>query len=77
MSWTKTRYCACDKCRFHATSEPGWEKCPVPVNSPEYKNGRWLWIKNILSGNLDLERADEDYVSRQRKTTVYEDVASL
>ncbi len=79
MGWAKTRYCACDMCRFHSTDEPGWDKCPVPVSSPEYSKGRWLWIKTYVSGDraVDLEAADEAYLDHQRKSMVYEDVKQM
>lgn len=74
MGWVKTRYCACDQCRFHSTSEPGWEKCPVPVDSKEYTKGRWLWIRKIVA-LVDLEKSDEAYLKEQRSSQVYEDVS--
>ena len=70
MSWSKTRYCKCNYCRFHSTSEPGWETCP----DADKKNvkGRWLWIKSY-SSSVDLEHSDKVYLKEQIKNATYED----
>lgn len=70
MSWTKTRFCACNMCRFHSVTEPGWEKCPKLGEKNAV--GRWLWVKNMFS-SLDLENQDKAYLKQQAKRTAYED----
>ncbi len=78
MGWAKTRYCACGECRFHNEKELGWDKCPVPVSSPEYAKGHWLWVRTYTGSdrNVDLDQADKAYLSNQRRSMVYEDVRS-
>lgn len=71
MSWTKTRYCYCDKCRFHKVSEEGWATCPDESN-PNRGKGSWLWIKVLSSG--DFEGQDREYIKSQVRSQVIEDV---
>lgn len=68
MGWDKTRYCACNECRFHSVTEPGWEKCPAGD-----KGGRWLWIRSLAS-SVDLESQDKAYLKQQAKNTAFENV---
>lgn len=50
--WIRTRMCFCDTnaetdCRFHSTSEKGWEVCPnLSLAKAGSKLGRWLWARN-------------------------------
>lgn len=72
MSWVKTRYCYCDKCRFHKVTESGWETCPEESN-PNRSKGSWLWQKLNVDSS-DYENQDKAYIKSQLKAQVIEDV---
>lgn len=72
MSWIRTRMCYCGECRFHSTSEPGWEVCPDSGNPKKKNLGKWLYVKKI-SSNLDLENQDEAYLKQQARRAAEEE----
>lgn len=72
MSWTKTRYCYCGNCRFHAVTEENWATCPDESN-PNRGKGSWLWVRSVSSLS-DYENQDRAYIKAQVKSQVIEDV---